>query len=145
MVSRIMAVVLAVGFGLTAAGCGSDGENLLPVEGVVTLDGKPLTVGGLTFHPDTSKGNTTLHQPVGELGADGRYKLTSGGKAGAPPGWYKVLVFSSEQMQDSLRGGAPTDPKWLIHRKFTDAKTTPLSVEVVADPKEGAYDLVVTR
>lgn len=145
MVSRVVGLVAAVGLVAGLAGCGSNQDGLVPVEGVVTLDGQPLTVGGLTFHPDPAKGNTTMHQPVGELDASGRYTLTSGGKPGAPPGWYKVLVFSSEQMQDSLRGGAPTDPKWLIHRKYTDAKTTPLSVEVVADAPAGAYDLAVTK
>ena len=129
---------------LLLAGCGGE-ERVVPVRGRATVRSQALTVGRIAFFPDAARGNTSKSEPRGKIEPDGEYVLMTGEREGAPPGWYKVLVFSSEQMRDSLRGGAPTDPKWLIHRKFTDAKTTPLSVEVVADPKEGAYDLVVTR
>jgi len=136
---------VAAGLGAAASGCGSGEDRLVPVEGVVTLDGKPLTVGGVAFKPDATKGNKTQHQPVGELDENGRYTLTTTNRPGAPPGWYKVLVFSSEQMKDSLRGGAPTDPKWVTDRKYTAEATTPLSVEVVEGAKDRAYDLKVTK
>ena len=42
---------------LVIAGCsGAKTEKLSPVAGKVTVDGAPLTTGGVTFHPDAAKG-----------------------------------------------------------------------------------------
>jgi hypothetical protein len=51
---------------------------------------------------------------------------------GAPPGWYKVTIWS------------PDDKQIPAHQKFTGVSTTPLSIEVVADAPPGAYDLKFT-
>jgi hypothetical protein len=40
---------------------------------------------------------------------------------------------------------APPPPKGFFASKFTDNKTSGLSVEVVADPSAGAYDLKLTK
>ena len=70
---RLTGIVALVGLvGATLAGCGKDagvGEKLLPVVGAVTLNGQPLTTGGVTFHPDATKGNNTQHLPAGVLDA----------------------------------------------------------------------------
>src|SRR5436305_14889066 len=89
--SSIVAVVAIVGAML--AGCGKDagvGEKLVPVVGAVMVNGQPLTTGGVTFHPDVAKGNNTQHLPAGVLDAEGKYKLVTATREGAPPGWYKV-------------------------------------------------------
>ena len=44
------------------------------------------------FKPDRSKGNQTPFEPVGVVDEQGIYTVTTKGKDGAPPGWYKVLV-----------------------------------------------------
>src|SRR2546423_6028237 len=83
-------------------GCGtSGGEKLAIVAGKVTVNGAPLTTGGVTFQPAADKGNPTRHIPVGTLDAEGRYELMSATKKGAPLGWYKVTVSAQE----------PIDPK----------------------------------
>ena len=85
-VSAAALVVLVV-----LAGCGGKGEVLVPVEGQVTVDGKPLATGTVVLHPDKGKGNTTMHEPRGEVEAGGKYKVVTGTKtAGAPPGWYSI-------------------------------------------------------
>src|SRR4051794_919497 len=76
-----------------AGGCGPPGEKFYPVAGKVTLAGKPLKVGTVSFRPDASRGNTSKHIPTGAIDAAGNYELVTVGKKGAPPGWYKVLVF----------------------------------------------------
>mgnify|MGYP003509381870 CR=1 FL=1 len=123
-------------------GCGGGGEKLTPVGGKVTVGGVPLAAGSVTFHPDSDKGNSSLNIAVGALDAEGTYKLMTGGREGAPLGWYKVTVTAQ----------APIDlnnpyamPKHLIKPKFSDASTSGLAIEVVARPAPGAYDLKLTK
>src|SRR5438046_2540522 len=115
-------------------GCGAGGEQLAPVTGQVTVDGAPLTTGSVTYHPDAEKGNNTPHIPIGTLDPDGRYKLVSATKAGAPPGWYKVTVTAQGPI-DAKNPYAP--PKHLINPKFSDASTSGLEIEVVDHPSAG--------
>jgi hypothetical protein len=125
---------------LALAGCG--GLKLVPVSGKVTLDGKPLKGGGVSFVPDASKGNNAKgFSCTGRINGQGRYELgTSAVKGsdsgkGAPLGWYKVTLVTT----------LPGSPEITVNPKYLDAATTPLAVEVVADPKEGAYDLQLTK
>ncbi len=61
---------LAVGI-LALTGCGSvDRPDMGRVEGVVTLDGKPLAEAFVHFDPGTVRGST------GVTDADGKYELT---------------------------------------------------------------------
>jgi hypothetical protein len=140
---------LLLASGLVAAcgvlsGCGGPAEDLVPVTGQVTLDGKPLKVGSVSFRPDAARGNTSLHHPTSEIDAEGSYTLVSAGKKGAPPSWYRVLVFADENVQPGTPAH-PVAPRWLVPAHYTDEKTTPLSVEVVAGPAEGAYDLKLKK
>lgn len=126
---------------VAAGGCGGRPDGFHPVGGAVTVAGAPLRTGTVTFRPDAAKGNATQHHPTGAVAADGTYTLYTVGKAGAPPGWYRVLVFA-----DGNPKPAPgTPPQWLHHVKYTTERTTDLSVEVVADPPPGRYDLKLTR
>src|ERR1044072_7867777 len=126
----------------TLLGCGKQGDKLTSVTGKVTVDGSPLTTGAVAFHPDSSKGNTTRHLPVGNMDGSGTYKLTTATKDGAPPGWYKVTV-SAQQPIDPKNPYAP--PKHLIHPKFSDPTTSGLEVAVVVSPAPAAYDLQLAQ
>ncbi len=123
------------------AGCGG-GLKTVPVSGAISFDGQPLTSGSVTFVPDASKGNSSTLEPVGAIGDNGAYSLTTQDKAGAPVGWYKVVVRSTAPSN-------PNDPyslpKSLIPEKYASADTTDLAVEVVANPAQGAYDLKLSR
>ena len=88
---------------------------------------------------------TTAHprlEPLEDLILPTAYAISGGGKAGVPPGWYKVTV-------DIKKSGNPKDPYALptplVDRRYTDPKQTPLSKEVKADAPEGAYDLPVSK
>jgi hypothetical protein len=124
------------------AGCSGGGEKLTPVSGKVTVNGAPLTTGSVTFHPDSAKGNTSLHIPVGTLDAQGAYQLMTATKQGAAAGWYKVTVTAQEPI-DPKNPYAP--PKHLIHPKYSDPSTSGLAVEVIDRAAPGAYDLMLTR
>ncbi len=132
-------------FGVTAAllaglaGCGeSDSETMLPVEGQVRFGGEPLATGTVVLYADPGKGNATKHEPRGDIEADGRYKIFTHPRQGAPPGWYKVAVIATE----------PSDPKnpyslprSLIPERFSKPDESGLVLEVRSRPPPGAYDL----
>lgn len=135
---RLAAAALLAG--LAAVGC-SRGEQFFPVSGTVTGGGKPLTKGVVVFHPDASKGNTTRHEPRGDLGDGGAFEMYTVGKAGAPPGWYKVTVMAQ------VGAVNPNDPysvpKWAVDKKYLEADTTPLAVEVREGMPPGSVVLKV--
>ena len=128
-----------VGVVWAAAGCGERKDHLLPVAGKVTLDGKPLAGGSVSFRPDGSRGNATLHHPTGRIDPAGNFQLISGGRKGAPPGWYKVLVFAADRGEP--RSGHHEPLRLLVPEKYTRERDTDLAVEVVPAPAPGAYDL----
>jgi hypothetical protein len=121
-----------------AAGCGPP-YRCVPVSGHVTVDGKPLPYGAISFAPDTSRGNTHRVNPVGEIDEDGSYEVSTEAKPGAPVGWYKVVI------RTQIPGDKRPDHVVKIDPKFSDPSRTPLSVEIVENPDSGAYDLKVTR
>jgi hypothetical protein len=118
-----------------AAGCGG-GRH--PVEGRVLLKGKPLTgqAGAVVLKPDAGKGNQSAVAPVGVLQRDGTFTVLTDGRPGAPPGWYKVVVIATAPSANPNE-----DTRRLLHRRYESEATTPLAVEVVADPDPGRYDL----
>jgi hypothetical protein len=135
--------VAAVGGGLFfAVGCNKEqGEKLMNVSGKInTVDGRPVTTGNVTFYPDTSKANSTGHQPMGVLDPEGNYELfVPGGKKGAPAGWYKIVVYAIDDPQP----GKPN--KYLVNKDYADVTTTPLKIEVIESPEPGRYDLQLRR
>jgi hypothetical protein len=138
--TRWPAGLLVLGILAAACGCAQPGEEFVPVAGRVTVNGKPLTVGSVSFRPDPSRGNTSQHHPTGVIDAHGHFELYTLRHKGAPPGWYRVLVFSDANRQG---GGQvhPVMPRWATHVKYTSEHSTDLFVEVVGTPAPDAYDL----
>jgi hypothetical protein len=142
---------------LAVSGCSGGSAKLVPVKGKITLDGSPLKAGAVAFLPDAAKGNKSTAGGSGTIKEDGEYELFNGGKPGCPLGWYKVTVTANApmgspggQVADPTKGGGGVAPlgggqSAQINAKFGDATTTDLSVEVVASPAPGAYDLKVTK
>src|SRR5262245_35609670 len=126
--------VLALGLLATCTlflGC-KGGETLYPVSGKVTIGGTALTGGAINFLPDESKGNKSKAAPTGQIGADGTYTVSTGGRPGAPLGWYKVTIFTNIPGKES---SVKIDPR------YADPTRTDLRIEVVASPPAGKYDL----
>jgi hypothetical protein len=131
----ILVRFLFLGAALTCAGCG--GERRADVTGKVTVDGKPL--GGklitVLFAPD--KDNPIRKIPAAAVETDGTYVMRTGPTGGVPLGWYKVHIhWDSKNAQ-----GQPCP----VHPRFLEAGQSTLSIEVVANPQPGAYDLKFTR
>lgn len=132
--SLFLLAAFAVAF---LSGCG--GIKRVPVSGMVTLDGKPLAEGLLSFTADDSKGNTVRASCTGVV-RSGEYTLQSIGVTnsesgpGVAPGWYKVTLVTDR----------PGAAKVKVAPKFTNIAHTPLAIEVVDQPAPGAYDLRLT-
>jgi hypothetical protein len=130
-----MLAVFCTAVGLTSCTSGPT-EKLHPVAGKAMVDGKAVPSGNVTFYPDKSKGNETLHQPMGVIEGDGAFELVvPGGKKGAPAGWYTVVVYAVDDPQP----GKPN--KYFVDPSYADVGTTPLKIEVVAKPEADRYHL----
>jgi hypothetical protein len=134
---------------LVAAGCGDSSGvgRTVPVRGTVTLDGTPVTAAStvVLFKPDESKGNRSPFEPVGTVDGQGNYALRTGGKKGAPPGWYKVVVTATDERISPATKDRHPAPKSLLPAPYGSEATTPFAVEVVEEPAAGAYDLKLTN
>jgi hypothetical protein len=85
---------------LAALGCGGK-DRPVPVEGVVTLDGKPIAGAAVVFTPE-GRGRTAS----AETREDGSFRLTTFKDGdGAIPGNYKVLVTWEEPPDPQFRTG----------------------------------------
>jgi hypothetical protein len=130
-------------------GCGKgDGVAFAPVEGRVTLDGKPLEAGEIRFQPDASQGNKgPLSAAV--LGAGGSFKLRGpGARVGAVPGPHRVyfvspfkddapeppLFIDGKYVQADPAAGVPAPPlspsSWKVPPKCLAAETSGLTAKV---------------
>jgi hypothetical protein len=117
---------------LALAGCGN-GRSVgpcVPVQGKVTLGGKPLVGGRVTFVP--LEGNASGPRPEGDIDAKGRYSLTTGGKEGAPVGKYRATLTTSgmDKTQDAQ-----------FDARYSNWETSPLVIPVTENAPAGAYDL----
>src|SRR5262245_12374499 len=92
---------LLAGAPTAALGCGQG--KTVKVEGVVTLDGKPLPAATVTFVPD---GNGRAAS--GRTDQDGIFRLTTfRTDDGAVPGEYKVTVVVDKPTEERFVGRNP--------------------------------------
>jgi hypothetical protein len=134
-----VALVFALPAALALPGCGG-GPSLPPrakVTGQVTLDGKPLPTGMVTFVPDRSRG-TSGPMAVGGIDSTGHYQLTSDRQSegdGAVVGFHLVRVIANEP-GDPMRSMTPS----LIPKQYNNEATSGLKFEIKAG-EENVIDL----
>jgi hypothetical protein len=131
-------------------GCAkSDLGQTYPVRGMVSFEGQPLTAKSTTIllKPDVAGGNLSPIEPNGIVDESGQYKVITQGQGGAPPGRYKVIVtaYESPPVHHKRPGEGRPTPVTLLPAKYGLAETTPLAIEVVANPAPGAYDLKLSK
>jgi hypothetical protein len=126
-------VALAALLACTVGCWGKTEVPVYPVEGKVTVENVPLTSGIVGFLPDAGKGNTSRVQTWGTLDEKGEYTVSTEGRAGAPLGFYKVIVIVTTPPEE------PNVP--LPHAKYKTVATTDLHIEVTETADKGAYDL----
>ncbi len=127
--------------GMTAAlGCGSSGPKApekiatTPVDGVVTLNGKPAAEVSISLHHSEGK-----VAPRGISDKEGKFSISTYGKDdGAPAGKYKVTAAKNMTKEISPGVLAPPPPggfKSDIPTKYESVNTTDISVEIKAGEK----------
>jgi hypothetical protein len=137
-------------------GCGTDGPPLVPVRGMVTLDGQPVAGKSIRFFPEPG---TPGVGAGANTGIDGKYELIAVRPGavrdvkGVPPGIYKVTIsepiflIEFDAPEQTGEGPAPAiglpevrrGTKSAIPAQYTNAENTPLKLEVTADG--GVIDL----
>lgn len=123
-------------------GCGGDNRpKLVPVAGRISLDGKPLSSGSVTLRPESAQGG--WEQPTGIIEADGKYVVYTQGRAGAPPGKYRVVIFATGPTKSADGAAHPGLPVSLIPAMYNDPAQTPLQIDVEAGAKR-SFDWELT-
>jgi hypothetical protein len=104
---------------LAVAGCDEGGRSsMVPVDGVVLLDGQPLQGGTVTFQPAVGQA------AIGEIGNDGRFKLSTHARHdGVAPGTYRVSVTANEPLpaEESSPDALPSS---LVPLRYTRVGTS---------------------
>jgi len=144
---------------LGVAGCGQpveddrlaslDPSRMVPVGGVVTLNGQPREGVVLTFLPPSG-----LAVATGETDADGKYKLKCQLRPGIPPGEYKVSISYLVSEKGEPQGLGPRSsqyetPEMLTAKEqlpaeYSDLGRTKLSYTVGPRGGEFNYDVPVS-
>ena len=105
------------------AGCGG-GVPTAKVEGVVTLDGKPLSEIRVLFQPDNKSAESTGIGSFALTDSNGKFvlKLSNSQNEGAVVGSHTVTLADklSEDPKDSDAGGFAKTPKSRIPMKYTN-------------------------
>ena len=138
----LLSGMIAISLGVFT-GCGDGGPKVVPVEGTVKLNGKPLDKILVEFLP-TSDGQRSF----AETDAEGHFKLTTddGKKNGATVGKHKITLKDTSVLGDKFMGRKAEDMdlaqgrKSRIAGRFQDPEKSKLSVEV-SDSGKNNFDL----
>jgi hypothetical protein len=103
------------------AGCGGS-SPLAPVEGVVTLDGKPLADAAIAFSPTKA---TAPGPFMATTDAQGRFALGlhDDPAGGAAPGEYSILI-TTVKPTGGMEDSPPPTEKELVPPVYRDGRTT---------------------
>jgi hypothetical protein len=119
---------------LLFSGCGSSLGS--QVTGTVTIDGKPLAVGGVSFHPVGGGPVATAR-----IQEDGSFELKTGKQHSLPPGEYRVTVMAVEVVPPKTKYHVPMPGKRLVPVRYGDLKQTDLHATIEPGSNEVALEL----
>jgi hypothetical protein len=113
------------------AGCGGGHElPTAPVRVIVTLDGHPVTKGGVHFIPERGR------HAKGKLGPDGTAELfTYNEHDGAIIGKHKIAVIAVEEDPSQTTVDRLPVVKWLIPKRYGSADTSGLECELIENKR----------
>jgi len=117
-------------------GCSQD-ARLGRVDGIVRLDGKPLTAGTVKFTPDAGR------SAAGQIQSDGTFTLgTYGTSDGALIGTHRVAVIAYEASVDTRPAYEVRTPsKPLVPQRYMSEGTSRLTFEVKPGKNFAEFDL----
>jgi hypothetical protein len=119
---------------MLVSGCGGSDATVGRVEGLVRLDGQPMTSGKVLFQPPAGRGSTAAIQP------DGTFDL---GAEGAVIGLHKVAIVAFEPGKATGQSpGGPRAPlKALVPERYLAAGTSGLTCEVKPGDNHAEFEL----
>lgn len=131
--SRLVCLVVLI----LLAGCSDSPEKTYPVEGVVTLDGKPLEGGSVLFESIEPGSSGRRYTARATIDAEGRYRLSTFGRYdGAVAGRHRAVVLPDQsRMTDDPNAPLPIT----VPIKYSAPETTDLEYEV--QPHENAINI----
>jgi hypothetical protein len=119
------------------AGCSGGDSNLAHVEGIVRVNGEPLTAGRIVFQPEQAGLNA-----LGQINPDGTFTLTTKEADGAQIGLYKVAIVAAQAPAGRPDPSAGPQPlKWLAPERYAAVGTSKLTYEVKAGDNHPEFDL----
>jgi hypothetical protein len=138
---RTSSVLLAVGL-LCLLGCGGkSGPAVVPVKGVVKIDGKPAAKILVQFNPVSWPENVPAQTATAVTDDAGNYVLDSGpNRSGATPGKHKV-TFADNSLADEeeIPKAGSKRARSRVLPKYQSTALTPVEIEVVEGKSE--YEL----
>jgi hypothetical protein len=146
---------------LLLVGCGGGDPPLVPVSGIVTLNGKPFPQAGILFVPDP--GNPWITEGRATTDLDGKFQVLNGNRAGLTPGKYQVTIsdkaatstvsdsegvgddpFMKEAMEQAREEGRRRPAPRAASKKAEPLRET-FGTEIIADRKTYEYDVKRVR
>lgn len=118
---------------LVLVGCG--GGKPATVTGIVTIDGKPLSNGTVTYSP--AGGGM---KAIGLIKSDGSYQIKTNSDAGIDIGEYDVAVVSREVIS-SGPDSPPMPGKYVAPKHYGNMKTSGLHYQVEKGSNQIDIDL----
>jgi len=116
---------------LVVSGCSGSPEPTYPVEGTVSLDGKPMTRGTVLFEPVAAGTDGKVHSARAAIAGDGSYRLSTFGEYdGAVAGRHRAVVLAGSANPENT-GGKP-EPVFPV--KYSSTRTSGLEYEVKPEP-----------
>ena len=129
-VTRYSGLLSLICLTMVLSGCGDGRPSRVKVSGHVTVEGKPLEVGGISFYPIPEG-----RMGGGAIGKDGIYSTTMYKENdGLPPGSYAVAVNAVQIVND-------TTQRWHAPKKYSDPETAGLTVEITEETDAMDIDL----
>ncbi len=122
---------------ILVAGCSHGPEKTYPVEGLVTLDGKPLAGGSVLFDSLDPGNSGRRYTARGTIDPQGRYRLSTFGRYdGAVAGRHRAVVLPDlSQLTDDPAAPLPVT----VPPRYSALETTDLEYEV--KPGENRIDV----
>jgi len=117
-----------------AGGCSRAPERTYPVQGLVTLNGEPLTSGTVLFETLEPTAGGGTYTARGEIDSHGHYTLgTFTADDGAVAGRHRAAIVPSNV---GLSDGADHAAASIVPDEYTSPRTSPLQFEVQASSNE---------
>jgi len=137
------ALCIALALAALAAGC-DRGPKMVPVTGVVTVEGEPVDRAAVLF-AHVNGGRPT----VGVTDQQGRFRLTTDGRDGALLGEHGVAITRYEVTgyvinEEGFPVRDPSQPetlRWLVPEVYSRLSTSGLTATVSEEQTEFRFDL----